>query len=60
MSIVIVPGASLTDAQFKAAVAARRAQLKLTKGQYVIGCPLCAFDELPGQQRMAIAAQQGN
>ena len=32
---------ALTDAQFEAEMAERRAKLKLTQNDYVIGCPLC-------------------
>jgi mono/diheme cytochrome c family protein len=32
---------ALTDAQFEAEMAERRARLKLTQNDYVIGCPLC-------------------
>ena len=32
---------ALTDAQFEAEMAERRAKLKLTQNDYVVGCPLC-------------------
>src|SRR5262245_61435207 len=32
---------ALTDAQFEAEMAERRAKLRLTQNDYVIGCPLC-------------------
>jgi len=41
MFIDLGQGVSLTDAQFEAEMAARRTKLKLTRNDYVIGCPLC-------------------
>ena len=41
MFIDLGQGVSLTDAQFEEEMAARRAKLKLTRNDYVIGCPLC-------------------
>jgi hypothetical protein len=47
MAIMIAPVINLTDEQFKEEIAARRKKLNLAKGQSVLGCPLCGFDELP-------------
>jgi hypothetical protein len=41
MFIDLGRGIALTDEQFQEEMAARRAKLKLTKNDYVIGCPLC-------------------
>jgi hypothetical protein len=41
MFIDLGQGVSLTDQQFEEEMAARRAKLKLTRNDYVIGCPLC-------------------
>jgi hypothetical protein len=38
---------ALTDEQFEAEMAERRAKLKLTKNDYVIGCPLCLSAPTP-------------
>ena len=37
----------LTDEQFEAEIAQRRARLQLTKNDHVIGCPLCQVEFLP-------------
>jgi hypothetical protein len=47
MAILIAPTVTLTDQEFQEEMAARRQRLRLAKGQTVIGCPLCGFDELP-------------
>ena len=55
MNIMIMQGVSLTDEQFQAEVAARRERLKLKPGEDAPGCPLCAFETIPGA---AAAARQ--
>ena len=47
MNIMIMQGVTLTDEQFQAEVAARRALLKLAPGEDAPGCPLCTFETLP-------------
>ena len=41
-------GVSLTDEQFREEVKARREHLKLKPGEDAPGCPLCAFETIPG------------
>jgi mono/diheme cytochrome c family protein len=48
---------ALTDEQFEAEMAARRAKLKLTRNDHVIGCPLCNVPT-PPQARPANAQGQ--
>jgi hypothetical protein len=47
MAITFLPGVPLDDAEFAAAILERRERLGLAPGEGVLGCPLCAFDELP-------------
>ncbi len=47
MAILIAPTLVLTDQEFQEEIANRRARLHLAKGQAMVGCPLCGFDELP-------------
>jgi len=54
MNILIMQGVTLTDEKFAEEVAARRAHLKLTGGLDAPGCPMCAYEKLPGQQRAAL------
>src|SRR5262249_39465926 len=56
MAIMLIPGLVMTDQQFQAEIAARRAKLHLVKGQLVIGCPLCGSDERPPSMQMPVAA----
>ncbi len=51
MAIVFTPGIILTDEEFAEEMAARRERLGLAKGEGMIGCPLCGFEELPGSRR---------
>lgn len=47
MANMLARGIELTDQQFQQQMAARRAKLGLTKGQTLIGCPLCGLDTRP-------------
>ena len=47
MAILIAPMITLTDEEFREEMATRRKRLNLAKGQAVLGCPLCGFEELP-------------
>ena len=47
MAILIAPTIVLSNKEFQDEMAARRKKLNLAKGQAVLGCPLCGFDELP-------------
>ena len=47
MNILIMQGVQLTDEQFQAEIAERRALLKLKPGEDAPGCPLCSFETLP-------------
>jgi hypothetical protein len=49
MAIVFMPGIALSDEEFAAEVRARREALGLEEGEGVLGCPLCAFEELPAR-----------
>jgi hypothetical protein len=46
MAIVFTPGLVLDDEQFAEEMAKRREQLGLAKGEGLLGCPLCGFEEL--------------
>jgi mono/diheme cytochrome c family protein len=48
MNILIMQAVTLTDEQFQQEVAARREKLKLKPGEDAPGCPLCAFEKIPG------------
>ena len=58
MLLVLAPAFILSDEEFEAEIAARRERLQLTEGDTVIGCPLCGFEELPGQPARPAADQQ--
>jgi len=47
MAILIAPTIILTDKEFQEQMIARKAKLGLAKGESVLGCPLCGFDQLP-------------
>ena len=47
MAILIAPTLVLNDQEFQEEIANRRAKMHLAKGQGMLGCPLCGFDELP-------------
>ena len=47
MAILISSPIQLTDEQFQEEMATRRARLNLARGESVLGCPLCGFEELP-------------
>ncbi len=57
MNILIMQAVTLTDDKFQEEMAHRREQLKLTQGQTVVGCPLCAFTR--PMPRAALAAPAG-
>ena len=48
MNILIAQGVTLTDEKFQEEVTARRERLKLKPGEDAPGCPLCAFEKIPG------------
>jgi mono/diheme cytochrome c family protein len=48
MNILIAQGVTLTDEKFQEEVAARRERLRLKPGEDAPGCPLCAFEKIPG------------
>jgi hypothetical protein len=58
MAILIAPTIVLSDKEFQEEIVARRKKLNLAKGQTVLGCPLCGFDQLPGAGAPAGAQQQ--
>ncbi len=51
MAIVFTPGLVLDDEQFAEEMAKRRERLGLAKGEGLLGCPLCGFEELPASRR---------
>ena len=51
MAILIAAPIQLTDEQFQQEMATRRERLNLAKGEAVIGCPLCGFEEFPRMGR---------
>ena len=51
MAIVFTPGLVLDDEQFAEEMAKRRERLGLAKGEGMLGCPLCGFEELPASRR---------
>ena len=51
MAIVFTPGLVLSDEEFAEAVAERRERLGLARGEGMLGCPLCGFEELPATGR---------
>ena len=51
MAILIASPIKLTDEEFQEEMATRRERLNLAKGQAVLGCPLCGFEELPTRGR---------
>jgi mono/diheme cytochrome c family protein len=50
---------ALTDEQFQAEMQKRREQLKLTRNDIVIGCPLCSLAFAPAPVRPAVPAGGG-
>ena len=52
MFINLGKAVALTEEQFEQEMAQRRERLKLTKNDYVVGCPLCQV-EFPSQQQAA-------
>jgi hypothetical protein len=59
MAILIAPTIVLSDAEFQEEVAARRQKLHLKKGESVIGCPLCGFEQVPGLGAPVATAADG-
>ena len=47
MAIMIAPTIVLSDEEFQQEMTKRRQTLNLAKGQAVLGCPLCGFEQLP-------------
>jgi hypothetical protein len=47
MAILFAPTIVLNDKEFQEEMASRRKKLNLAKGQTVLGCPLCGFEQLP-------------
>ena len=47
MALTITPVIVLNDKEFQEEIAKRRQKLNLAKGQTVLGCPLCGFDQVP-------------
>ncbi len=60
MAILIAPTITLTDEEFREEMAIRRKRLNLAKGQPVLGCPLCGFEDLPATPTPARATQGQN
>jgi hypothetical protein len=48
MNILIMQTVTLTDEKFQEEVTARREKLKLKLGEDAPGCPMCAFEKIPG------------
>ena len=59
MAILIAPTIVLNDKEFQDEMKARKTKLGLTKGQTVLGCPLCGFDELPVRGTPTATARPG-
>ena len=57
MAILIAPTIVLNDEEFQAEITKRRQKLNLAKGQTVLGCPLCGFDQLPAAAPAATRGQ---
>jgi hypothetical protein len=51
MAIVFLPGVNLTDEEFEAEIARRRAVHGLAEGQAMPGCPLCGYSDVPLAQQ---------
>lgn len=51
MAITFLPGVTLTDAEFAAEIARRRAVHGLAEGEAMIGCPLCGYANPPLAQQ---------
>ena len=58
MNILLMQAVTLTDEKFQEEVAARREKLKLKPGEDAPGCPLCAFEKLPGARPTQTARPQ--
>ena len=48
MNILLMQAVTLTDEKFQEEVTARREKLRLKPGEDAPGCPLCAFEKIPG------------
>jgi mono/diheme cytochrome c family protein len=58
MNILLMQAVTLTDEKFQEEVAARREKLQLKPGEDAPGCPLCAFEKLPGARPTQTAKPQ--
>jgi hypothetical protein len=58
MAIIIAPILPLNDQEFQEEMAARRRKLNLARGQAVLGCPLCGFEQLPAATRAVVGQGQ--
>ncbi len=58
MNILLMQAVTLTDETFQQEVTARRERLKLKPGEDAPGCPLCAFDKIPGRTTTPTAKEQ--
>ena len=59
MAIMIAPTITLSDEEFQQEITARLQRRNLAKGQAMLGCPLCGFDELPAGVRRPARAVTG-
>jgi hypothetical protein len=50
MAITFLPGVPLNDEEFAAAIQERRERVGLAPGEAMLGCPLCAFTQLPASR----------
>ncbi len=57
MAVLIAPAIALTEEEFQEEIRLRRERLHLAKGEAVLGCPLCGFEELPGTSRVQAGGQ---
>ena len=59
MAITFLPAIALSDEEFAEEMAARREKFGLAPGEGMLGCPLCAFEELPASVRTRAAPAGG-
>jgi hypothetical protein len=58
MALTIMPIMVLNDVEFQEEITRRRRELNLAKGQSVIGCPLCGFEQVPTRPVPTAQGQQ--